>query len=174
VRADVTRRPVRGASAGMVVLAYVHTNVDDVAPAFAQVERVLWPGGRLVFLGVHRCFVGHFVECREAQVVPARRLPPGGWQLDSPHYSPHGLGRRVWARHVPLAELLNALLAVGLRQDRVEEFGSHLGQAHVPRDLALVPPSQPLHPDHHDAAYRRVSRSPSSLRRARQRLWSVR
>jgi ubiquinone/menaquinone biosynthesis C-methylase UbiE len=69
VRADVTRRPVRGASAGVVVLAYVHTNVDDVAPAFAQVERVLWPGGRLVFLGVHRCFVGHFVECREAQVV---------------------------------------------------------------------------------------------------------
>ena len=32
----------------------------------------------------------------------------------------------------------------------------------------------PLHPDHHDAADTTVSRNLSSLRRARQRLWSSR
>jgi hypothetical protein len=32
----------------------------------------------------------------------------------------------------------------------------------------------PRHPDHHDAADTSVSGNPSSLRRARQRLWSVR
>ena len=107
MRADVTRRPVRGASAGVVVLAYVHTNVDDAAPAFAQVERVLWPGGRLVFLGVHRCFVGHFVECREAQVVlhagyrqgagssTRRTTPRTGWATAS------GRGTWAWPRWLP-------------------------------------------------------------------------
>src|SRR6266511_988993 len=32
----------------------------------------------------------------------------------------------------------------------------------------------PRHPDHHDAADTSVSGNPSSLRRARQRLWSIR
>jgi hypothetical protein len=78
-------------------------------------------------------------------------LHPGyrqvGWRPDSPHFSPTGLGRGVGARHVPLAELLNALLAARLRLERVEEFGGDRGQGHVPRDLALVatkPPPEPV------------------------------
>jgi SAM-dependent methyltransferase len=93
VRADVTRLPVSDASVGAVVLAYVHTDVDDVAPVFAEVERVLWPGGRLVFLGVHPCFVGHSwstgrrrssctpattrgLAARRAALLPGRAGPP--------------------------------------------------------------------------------------------------
>jgi hypothetical protein len=122
------------------VLAYVHTDVDDVAPVFAEVARVLRPAGRLVFLGVHPCFVGHFVESRDggAQVVLHAGYRHAGWHQDSPHFSPTGLGRRVGARHVPSAELLNALLAAGLRLERVEEFGGDRDHGHVPRDLALV------------------------------------
>jgi SAM-dependent methyltransferase len=92
VRADMTRRPVRGALAGVVVLASVHTNVDDVAPVFAQVERVLWPGGRLVFLGVHPCFVGHFLECREAQVVLQ-----AGYRQGAGSSTPRTAPRTDWA-----------------------------------------------------------------------------
>jgi SAM-dependent methyltransferase len=143
VRADVTRLPVADAVVGAAVLAYIHTDVDDVAPVFAEVERVLWPGGRLVFLGVHPCFVGHFVEYQEAEVVLHAGYRQAGWQLDSPHFSPDGLGRRVGARHVPLAELLNRLLAAGLRLERVEEFGGNLDQGHVPHDLALVAAKPP-------------------------------
>jgi hypothetical protein len=89
------------------------------------------------------------LEYREAQVVLHAGYHQGAGSSDAPHFSPDGLGRRVGARQVPLAELLNALLAAGLRLDRVEEFGSHLGQAHVPRDLALVaskPASAPRPP----------------------------
>jgi SAM-dependent methyltransferase len=143
VRADVTRLPVADAVVGAAVLAYAHTDVDDVASVFAEVERVLWPGGRLVFLGVHPCFVGHFVESREAEVVLHAGYRQAGWQLDPLHFSPDGLGRRVGARHVPLAESLNGLLAAGLRLERVEEFGGDLGQGHVPRDLALVAAKPP-------------------------------
>ena len=145
VQADVTRLPVGDAVVGAVVLAYAHTDVDDIAPVFAEVGRVLRPGGRLVFLGVHPCFVGHFVEYREAdaQVVLHAGYRKAGWHLDSPYFSPGGLGRRVGARHVPLAELLNALLAAGLRLQRVEEFGGDLDQGHVPRDLALVAAKPP-------------------------------
>lgn len=140
VRADLTRLPLGDATVGAAVLAYAHTDVDDVAPVFAEAARVLWPGGRLVFLGIHPCFVGHFVEYREegSQVVLHPGYRQACWHLDSPHFSPTGLGRRVGARHVPLAELLNALLAAGLRLERVEEFGGDLRHDHVPRDLALV------------------------------------
>jgi SAM-dependent methyltransferase len=140
VRADVTRLPVADAAVGAAVLAYVHTDVDDIAPVFDEVARVLQPGGRLVFLGVHPCFVGHFVEVRQAgaQLVLHAGYRQAGWHLDSPYFSPSGLGRRVGARHVPLAELLNALLAAGLRLERVEEFGGNLDHGDVPHDLALV------------------------------------
>jgi len=109
VRADVARLPVGDAAVGAAVLAYVHTDVDDAAPVFAEVERVLWPGGRLVFLGVHPCFVGHFVERREAgaEVVLHAGYRQAGWRLDSPYFSPAGLGRRVGAtarRCSPLRE----------------------------------------------------------------------
>jgi SAM-dependent methyltransferase len=145
VRADVARLPVGDAAVGAAVLAYVHTDVDDMTPAFAEAARVLRPGGRLVFLGVHPCFVGHFVERREAgaEVVLHAGYRQAGWHLDSPYCSPAGLGRRVGFRHVPLAELLNALLAAGLRLERVEEFGGDPGHRHVPRDLALVATKPP-------------------------------
>jgi SAM-dependent methyltransferase len=145
VQADVTRLPIGDAAVGAAVVAYLHTDIDDMAPVFAEVGRVLRPGGRLVFLGVHPCFVGQFVERRDsdAQVVLHPGYRDAGWHLDSPYFSPAGLGRRVGWRHVPLAELLNALLAAGLRLEWVEEFGGGLDQGHVPRDLALVAAKPP-------------------------------
>jgi SAM-dependent methyltransferase len=145
VQADVARLPIGDSAVDAAVVAYLHTDIDDMAPVFAEVGRVLRPGGRLVFLGVHPCFVGHFVERRAAgaEVVLHAGYRDAGWHRDSPYFSPAGLGRRVGWRHVPLAELVNALLAAGLRLERVEEFGGDLDHGHVPRNLALVAAKPP-------------------------------
>ena len=168
VRADVTRLPVSDASVGAVVLAYVHTDVDDVAPVFAQVERVLWPGGRLVFLGVHPCFVGHFLEYREAQVVlhagyhqgagssTRRTSPRTGWVAAS------GRGRFRWR------SCSTRCWPPGCGWTGWRSSAATSARPTCRATSPWWPPSQPLHPDHHDAASSRVSRNLSSLRRARQ------
>jgi ubiquinone/menaquinone biosynthesis C-methylase UbiE len=174
VRADVTRLPVSDASVGAVVLAYVHTDVDDVAPVFAEVERVLWPGGRLVFLGVHPCFVGHSWSTgrRRSSCTPAttrglaartrRTSPRTGWAAAS------GRGRFRWR------SCSTRCWPPGCGWTGWRSSAATSARPTCRATSPWWPPSQPLHPDHHDATYTRVSRNPSSLLRARQRLWSSR
>jgi hypothetical protein len=113
----------------------VHTDIDDVGPVFAEAARVLRPGGSFVYVGTHPCFVGYFVERRDDQTYV---LHPGygdaRWHDTSPYFGP-GLRSRVGERHVPLAELVNHLLATGLRLVHMVEPGPEAG---LPWLLALT------------------------------------
>lgn len=127
-RADATRLPFAAATVPHAVVSLVHTDVDDYAPVVAEVARVLAPGGTLVHLGVHPCFVGHHVESVTRRddhlaVVPGYR--DAGWVLEHENFGP-GVRGRIGARHAPLAEVLNALVAPGLRIVEVREEGEHL------------------------------------------------
>ena len=132
--ADAAALPIARGSLDAVVMAFVHTDLDDLPGAVGEAARVLRPGGRLVHLGVHHCFVGPFARYR-AEAPPI--LLPGyrdtAWTDDAPGFG-DGLRRVVGARHVPLAELVNVVAGAGLRIERADEPGS----ADYPGVLALV------------------------------------
>jgi SAM-dependent methyltransferase len=140
VLADAVRLPFADQSFDTVSATYLHTDVDDIAPVFADVERVLRPGGRFVYIGTHPCFVGPFVELQDEQttvVHPGYR--EAGWHEDSPYFTDPGCGRRVGYRHVPLAELLAALIGSGLRLTSLEEPRENdAADTVIPGTLALV------------------------------------
>jgi ubiquinone/menaquinone biosynthesis C-methylase UbiE len=62
VQADVAWMPLPDMFASRVVSVLTLTEFDDVGPYFREVERVLLPGGRLVVITTHPCFVGPFVK----------------------------------------------------------------------------------------------------------------
>lgn len=120
---NAQRLPFASASFDTVTATYLHTDIDDIAAVFAEASRVMRGGGRFVYLGTHPCFVGHFVEFREedgGRVVHAG-YHESGWHMESPFFSPEGVRARVGYRHVPLAELVNGLVASGLRLLQMEE-----------------------------------------------------
>ena len=46
----------------LVVSEFTHTDVDDFAVLAAETRRVLRPGGRFVYVGLHPCFTGPLAE----------------------------------------------------------------------------------------------------------------
>jgi SAM-dependent methyltransferase len=136
VQADAARLPFLAGSCTLVVSAFTHTDVEDFTSLAREARRILEPGGRFVYVGLHPCFVGAFTEKPRADGT--RVVHPGyvrpGWQTGGPGTLPGGLASRVGFRHLPLAHVLNGVLEAGLRLCRVEEDG--LGQ--LPDWLALV------------------------------------
>jgi ubiquinone/menaquinone biosynthesis C-methylase UbiE len=122
VRADAAALPFADGAVSAVDCVLAHTDVPDYAAVLREVARVLRPGGRFVHIGVHPCYVGAFADwsARSAVVVDER-------YADRSHtyeaWCPAGVRARVGAWHMPLADLLNAIVAAGLRLDRVEEIG---------------------------------------------------
>ena len=90
----------------------------------AEAARVLRTRGRFVFLAMHPCFVGPHAVFRDED----RRIGPGyrerARQFDLPAFQATGLRAKVGAVHVPLADMLNALLDQGLELRRVAEGGT--------------------------------------------------
>lgn len=118
---DAGRLPFGARSFDAVVSLLTHTDFDDLRAAVREASRVLRDGGRFVYVGIHPCFVNPSVE---RQPDGPSVLHPGyrraGWRPDARG----DVRTRVGAHHLPLAELLNAVLDAGLRLDRVEEPGS--------------------------------------------------
>lgn len=104
VEHDVTRPwPMGDASAGVVIGNLVLEHVRDLAPVFAEVARVLAPGG----------------ECFVCELHPARQLRGG-----QAHFVEPASGDTV---HVPafvhsVGEYLNAGIGAGLRVAHVGEW----------------------------------------------------
>lgn len=130
IQADATHLPFEDASFDAVACSLVHTDVEDFASVCREAARVLKPGGRLVYVGIHPCFVGPFA--RNPPGEPPE-LHPGyrntAWTTEG--FS-DGIRRRAGARHVPLAELLNAFIDADLRLARVaeaddEDFPTRIG-----------------------------------------------
>jgi len=133
VQGYVASLPFADGSFEAAFAAFIQTDVDDWSGTAAEAARVVRPGGAIVFVGTHPCFVGPF--SRYPGVAPPQ-LFPGYRRTERTHTGPglgNGLRRRVGVRHVPLAALINALLESGLEVKRVEEPGPE----DYPRILAL-------------------------------------
>jgi len=135
VRGDATRLPFAGGRVPRAAVVLVHSDVDDYAAVLREVARVVAPGGDVVHLGVHPCFVGHHVESvtrRPDRLALGPGYAAAGWVLRHENFGP-GVRGRIGARHVPLAELLNAVAGAGLVLREVVEAGPNL----VPWMLSL-------------------------------------
>jgi SAM-dependent methyltransferase len=121
-RADGRALPLADGSVSLAVSLLTHTDLDGFDRLVAECARVLEPGGALVYVGVHPCFVSPFVE----PLPDGRKLHPGyrgvGWQERTP-FTGNSVRGRVGVHHLPLGELLTALAQPGLRLERVIECG---------------------------------------------------
>ena len=122
-QADAASLPFENQSFDLVFSAFTHTDMEDFGAVVEEAARVLAPAGRLVYLGPHPCFVGPHSRFVRAMGSPV--LQPGygerGRYTDAPGLSPTGLRAKVGAVHLPLGDLLQTFLRVGLRIDAFEE-----------------------------------------------------
>ena len=135
VLGDASALPFDDRSFDAVVSMYTHTDVDDFSALVREGARVLRPGGRFVYVGLHPCFVGHhaqFVDDRTPPILHGGYREPGR-RYDAPGISPEGLRAKVGAVHLPLDALLRAFLSQPLR---IEAFEEH-AEVDYPRRLAL-------------------------------------
>jgi SAM-dependent methyltransferase len=112
VRADAGRLPLPDGSLPAVVMTFVHTDVDDFPAAVAEAARVLQPGGRLVYLGVHPGYVGAFANC-QAEVESYEVRIGVGYGDERLWRDPSGrfpVRSRVGARNLTLQTLVGAFL----------------------------------------------------------------
>jgi SAM-dependent methyltransferase len=123
VQADASRLPFPDATFDAVVSLFAHTDLDDPGRAAAEAARLLRPGGRLLDVGTHPCFVQPFAE-RPAHgpILLHQGYRARGWHGHGPGFNA-GIRPRVGANHLPLADLVNAFLGAGLTLRRLEEPG---------------------------------------------------
>ena len=117
--ADAVRFPFHNRCFDAVTTSLTHTDVDDVAPVFAEVARVLRIGGRFATVAVHPCFAGPTATWTDGGGVS---VGPG-YLSSERRFVGTGVRRRVGVRHVTLGELFSKLAAAGFRIDRVIETG---------------------------------------------------
>jgi ubiquinone/menaquinone biosynthesis C-methylase UbiE len=124
VQADARSLPFEDRSFDAVTAALVYTDIDRYDLALLEVARVLRPGGRLVHVGTHPCFVSPVARAGEEGTV---RVYEGYHEhrlvFDSPAYrlGAEGLRARAGAWQVPLAALVNAVAGATLRLERAME-----------------------------------------------------
>jgi len=129
VRGDAHALPFEDGEFDAVISILTHTDLDDVVGAFTEAGRVLRGGGAFVYLGVHPCFGSPFVARAAAAAIEgtAAILHPGyrsaGWHRLSADASSTKIRARVGINHLPLADLLNAIIQSGFTVTRVEEPG---------------------------------------------------
>ncbi|MFI7427017.1 class I SAM-dependent methyltransferase [Micromonospora sp. NPDC049836] len=122
-RGDGTSLPLADGSLPAVVCVLAHTDMPDYPAMVREAARVLAPGGRLVHVGVHPCFVGAFADRSE----PGRAVIDGGYaerDRSFRSWNSTGVRARVGAWHLPLADLLNAVTDAGLALTAVRESGA--------------------------------------------------
>jgi SAM-dependent methyltransferase len=130
IQADATDLPFEDAWFDAIASSMFHTDVEDFAAVCREAARVLGPGGRLAYVGIHPCFVGPFARNPPGEPPELHRgYRKTGWTTEG--FS-DGIRRRVGARHVPMAELLNAFLDADFRLLHVveaedEDFPTRIG-----------------------------------------------
>jgi SAM-dependent methyltransferase len=119
--ADAAQLPVASETVDAVISLATHTDIDDWDIAVREVGRILRPGGLFVYAGMHPCFIGPFSELRD----DGTRVLHGGYRDTRRRFDGPGIGdglrSRVGVKHLPLSDLLNPVLAAGLRIERFAE-----------------------------------------------------
>jgi SAM-dependent methyltransferase len=139
IRADAGRLPLRDGAVGAAAGMFFHTDLDDLDGVLREVARCLRPGGRLVYVGIHPCFVGPFVYRLSERADRSLTFLPGygtpGWATRG-----SGDGSGVWGRvgghHKTLAEFLTAVADAGLILRAAREF--HIEADVVPWNFGIV------------------------------------
>jgi SAM-dependent methyltransferase len=120
---DASHLPFPSSSFDAVASMFTHTDFDNPPRAFAEVYRVLRPGGKFVYVGTHPCFVTPYAERKPGADF---FLHPGyrrrGWTASGPGFG-QGIRPRVGVNHQTLADFLNAIIDSGLRLTNVDEPG---------------------------------------------------
>jgi SAM-dependent methyltransferase len=123
VRGNAARLPIRSAMLDAVAAVMISTDVPRYPGVLREVARVLRPGGRFVHVGVHPCFCGGFADRGDPTAVVIRPgYLDGHWTTNS--WTTEGVRNRVGATHLPLPDLVNAVVAAGLVLERVSEGGA--------------------------------------------------
>jgi SAM-dependent methyltransferase len=139
VRADARLLPVRDGAVGLALGMFFHTDVADFAAVVRDVARCLRPGGRFVYVGLHPCFLGPFVNRVTESLDVGLRFVPGygdvGW-ADHGSGDGSGIGGRVGFHHKTLAGFFGAITDAGLNIREVREISG--GGVVLPRNLAVV------------------------------------
>jgi SAM-dependent methyltransferase len=121
VQADATRLPFGDASFNAVLTALTSTDVEPWEALVAEAARVLRPGGTFVHVGLHPCFVGPHAVTQDGVLTIGEGYRVRSRQFDLPAFKPEGVRARVGATHVPLEDLLGAVLQSGLQLERLLE-----------------------------------------------------
>lgn len=134
---DGRAMPYRDRVADAVISTYTHTDVPSWPAVLAEAGRVLRPGGRFVYVGMHPCFAGPHAE----RVAGVTVLHPGYYRdprlrFDGPGLTPGGWREKAGTRQLTLAAFLTAFPAAGLVLDTVVESD---GLAPVPSDGGDLP-----------------------------------
>jgi SAM-dependent methyltransferase len=139
VRADARLLPLRDQAVGMAVGMFFHTDVADFAAVVRDVARCLRAGRRFIYIGLHPCFIGPFVErtseSRDATLTFVAGYGQVRW-ADRGSGDGSGVGGRVGFHHKTLARFLGAITGAGLNVRGVREFSG--GGTVLPRNLAVV------------------------------------
>jgi ubiquinone/menaquinone biosynthesis C-methylase UbiE len=126
VQARAESLPFENESFDAAVSMWTHTDIDEWPEAVQEIRRILRPGGALVYVGVHPCFVGPhslFVEGKGVPSLHAGWYRRAGRYEEAPGISATGLRARVGAVHLPLAAFLQSFLDAGFALEWVEEPG---------------------------------------------------
>jgi ubiquinone/menaquinone biosynthesis C-methylase UbiE len=120
--ADGAKLPLPDNSLPAVFSAFTHTDVDDFPSFIGEAARVLAPGGRLVYVGLHPCYVGTFID--RHQETSGRSLEfiagYGDEELRYDHTGRFALTSRVGRRSLTLTSFLSAFISQ--RQLRIVSF----------------------------------------------------
>lgn len=123
VQGDAERLPFASNSFPTVVSSWTSTDVDDFPTMLREIHRVLQPGGRFLFYGIHPCFNGPHVEVRDdrARIVhPAYR--EARRHTAAPWWGVDGIRTKVGGmRHLPLSDFVNAFILAGLQLRHLNE-----------------------------------------------------
>lgn len=144
VRSAADRIPFRSGRFDGAVACLVFEHIDAVDEAFAEIARVLRPGGRFLFLLNHPLLQTPGSGWIDDQIIE----PPEQYWRIGPYLTEAStieeVQKDVFIRfvHRPLSRYLNALAAVGLRLVRMEEPApppGFLARAEHYADAATIP-----------------------------------
>ncbi len=139
VCADAQQFPFAGGVVGVVVGMYFHTDVVDFSAIVREVARGLRNGGTFIYVGLHPCFIGPFVDRTKESEDRALAFRGGygrtGWARRGSG-SGEGLWSRVGGHHKTMAEFIGAFAQAPFNIRSIREFSG--GGSVLPRNLGIV------------------------------------